>query len=101
MQEAHRPRRIKYSICCPVREVPLPGGVPLPGVGVPLLGVQSVEGTPAGGTPSLLGGTPPQVPHHTWLGYPSCPRLDGVPPPRLDLTGVPPLWTDRQTRVKT
>ena len=55
-QEAYRPRRIKYSICCPVL-----GG---------------------GGTPSLPGGIPPWVPPIPTGGYPpSWPGLGGYPIP--------------------
>ena len=81
-QEAYRPRRIKYSICCPV----LGGG----GRG----GCYPITvGYPSSSTPSLPGVTPPQVPpiRGTFLS-----DLAGVTPPLSDLAGVPPPplhWT--------
>ena len=106
-QEAYRPQRIKYSICCPILEggyLPLPGGIYL-GVPPP----PPVLAWPGGGT--YLGqeggtylGVPPIL---TWLGgevptlgYPLPPSGPGqgtspppsgpgrVPPP------PPPVWTD-------
>ena len=81
MQEAYRPRRIKY-----IHLLSCPGGG------------YSTSGTPhpdlaGGGTPSLPGGTPPQVPPpnpHLAGGIPlGIPRLGGTPP-CLNLAGVPP-----------
>ena len=82
-QEAYRPRRIKYYICCPV-----PGGYPPSGPGrvPPSRGYLPLAwGTPwAGGTPPWPGGLPPSW---TWLGYPSWPG--GVSP-----CGQTDGWTD-------
>ena len=93
-QEAYRPRRIKYSICYPVR-----GGVPPP-VGVPPLpgpmwgGVPEVWYPPIGVPPwpGLMGGG-------TWGGVP--PGLAGpgrgtpIPPPPAQ------VWTDKQSETIT
>ena len=68
-QEAYRPRRIKYSICCPI-----PGGG---GAGVP---------TMARGVPTLVGGYLPCL-GGTYLGQP-VPTLDRGYLPWL---GVPTL----------
>ena len=90
-QEAYRPRRIKYSICCPVR-----GGVPPPRWGYPPtarstgggpeVGYPPVRGTP---WPGLMGGTRGGVP-----------IVRGRPPPPLDLAGLaPPPGSTREGNV--
>ena len=114
-QEAHRPRRIKYSTCCPVGgEVPSPSRYPparsdegVPKVGYPSpIGVppsQVWRGYPRLGTPrpGLMGGTRGAVPSPPHRGTPArsnggLPKVgyprQGYPP--LDLTGVPPIWLD-------
>ena len=78
-QEAYWPRRIKYSICCPVPGGG--GGYPIPARKVPLVQTWLGGGgfpIPAGGT--HLGYSPVRpgwgtTPHWTWLGNP------------------PPIWT--------
>ena len=84
-QEAYRPRRIKYSICCPVLE-----GYPLLGWVYPCQGVPKIEYP----RPRLDGGIPPIKWWHTtpspvqgWMGVPplSGPgRGNPLPPPVED-----------------
>ena len=90
-QEPYRPRRIKYSICCPVWGR---GGYPIPAGGspswvTPILTEPGGYPIPAGGYPIL--GTPPPV--LTWLG--GTPSLPGEYPilgtPCPDLAGVYPI----------
>ena len=71
-QEAHRPPRSKYTLCCSGRGVPLPERVPPPGkIGTPPP-IQTWEEVP----PHPEGRYPPPHPD------PGPPRhLDGVPPP--------------------
>ena len=102
MQEAHRPRHIKYSTCCPV---PGGGGTPCRGWVFPPWGVPNPaldRGTPI---QPWMGGTHPWLGGGT-LGYPlSGPgwgtphsELVSVPPSRLDLAPCPKL--DWGTPVK-
>ena len=86
-QEAYRPRRIKYSICYPVRgEVPPPSlGYP-PGQvwwGVPEVGYPC-QGTPP--SPGLMG--VPEV-EYPPSGYPSIQVWWGVPPGQVWPGGYP------------
>ena len=86
-QEVYRPRRNKYSICCPV--LGGGGGYPTGGVPHPCRGYPT-SGTPCqtwpGGTPSPAGpGWVPPPPSWTWPGYPS--------PPSWTWPGYPPGWT--------
>ena len=86
MQEAYRPRHIKYSICCSVLGG---GGLPHPCRGCTPPQVPPVL-TCWGGTPCLQMGYPP---FWTWPGYPPS-DLAGVPS-HLDLAGVIPphgIW---------
>ena len=115
MQEAYRPQRIKYSICCPVLGVPHPcwGGV-YPHWEPPVLTWPG--GTPTWGTPHLdLARVPPSgpgqgtlpsgpgqgTPMWTWMGYLHVDLAGVLPPPsgpgqgthHLDLARVTPIWT--------
>ena len=110
MQEAYRPRRIKYST---------QGGVMPPGRGTPLArsdgrdprwGYPPTRGTPwtgprgggyqggvlpqQGYPPARSNGRIPEVGYPPSRGTPL--DLAWVPPPNLDLAGVPPLGVDRQ-----
>ena len=124
-QEAYRPPRSKYTVCCsdggggyPLLGglVPLPGGYLLRGVGTPQLdgvpphqdlGRGYLPPGPGKGViplPSAGWGTPPV----SWMGNPppgpgkGTPlpiSWMGYPPRRLDLARgtAPQVWTDRQT----
>ena len=89
-QEAYHPPCSKYSLCCPILADP---------------------------PPPLADWPPPRQdwPHPSWTDPPppaglTPPSWTDPPPPRLDWPTptpgwvgwlIPPLWTDRQTRVKT
>ena len=101
-QEAYRPPCSKYSLCCP-NWVPLPGYPPI----LTWLG-GTLPGFPLGRVPPQAGYPPPPA------GYSPLAGPGRVPPPHRCLPHgilgnvakhygiwVPPLWTDRQTRVKT
>ena len=99
MQEAYCPPCSKYSLCCP-NWVPTPPGTPCQGIPPPGYPPHpgyppgwTWQGTPPPGSPPLAGPgrvSPRQLPHGI---------LGNVDKALWDM-GTP-LWTDRQTRVKT